>query len=122
MFLADLYERPWSIHSMFESYEKEATDRETYRTNICWAMPTLRFFASNIMAVPPAIAPARKACHLRPFFRTQTSCATACAESLVLIFGNLVIVPFSSVTTVFPFPELFAKSCTIQSGGVTGSS
>jgi hypothetical protein len=74
------------------------------------------------MATPPPKAPARKACHLRPLFRTQISWATACAESLVLTFGIMVIVPFSPPTISFPFPELFAKSCTIHSGGVTASS
>ena len=74
------------------------------------------------MAIPPPRAPARKACHLRPLFRTQISWATACAESLVLTFGVMVIAPFSSPTIPFPFPELFVKSCAIHSGGVTASS
>lgn len=46
----------------------------TYRTNICWAIPTLLPRFSNMIAIAPATDPANAEYHHRVRFRTHIWC------------------------------------------------
>jgi hypothetical protein len=50
-------------------------------------MPSRRSLFSHNTASPPAIVPARAACHLLPFLRIKISCAFACLDNLVYTLG-----------------------------------
>lgn len=58
----------------------------TYRTNICWAITPRRPLFSHIIAIPPARAPARAACHLLVFFLTMASCALVLSDKRAVRF------------------------------------
>ena len=52
----------------------------THRTNICCAMTLVLPLFSHMMAIPPANAPARAACHLLVFFLMRVSWALALSD------------------------------------------
>ena len=71
----------------------------TYRTNICCAMPTLRFLLSQRMARPPATVPAAMEYHRLVFLRTHTWCACALIESRACRSARRLGISLSSSTS-----------------------
>lgn len=67
-------ERPLQASGRVVSVASAYLYNTTYRTNICWAMPTLLPRFSNIIAIAPATDPANAEYHHRVCFRTHIWC------------------------------------------------
>lgn len=84
---------------------------KTNRTNNCCAMITLRDRFSNMIATPPAIAPATTACHRRVFLYTHCWCACAERDSRGCRLDN-------GISTGLTTPDSSSSSSSSGEGGV----